>query len=541
MKRFCNHRNAIVNEALNGLVRSSYGAQLQKLSGADGIQVIVRKDWDKSRVAVISGGGSGHEPAHAGFVGEGMLTAAVCGALFASPSVDAILAAILAVTGDAGCIVLVKNYTGDRLNFGIAAEQARAMGYKVEVVMIHDDIALGQTKKARAIAGTVMVQKIVGHKAAQGASLEEVTKIAKEAVDSVKSLGLALTDCDVFEPGHHCRLGDNEIELGLGIHGEPGAERLPMAPLDELTKRVIAKLAPALEDKELVLMVNMLGAVPVIESQAIMDSVARNPFCSRVKWVIGPAPLMTALDMVGFSLTIMPAKAGFVEALQAKVAPPAWPVMVPFQSEIPTLKAPKLPETFKHASSHNEYLERLIKEGARILDENEQPLNALDEKIGDGDAGSTFAESGRQIFRALDKLPLNSPKELCETISNLLARYSGGSSGVLLSILFSAAGQNEDWKEGLLQGVKLMQHYGGASLGDRTMIDALVPALEALKQTGKLEDAAQAARAGAERTKLMKARAGRAAYVPEEQLRSIPDPGAEAIARLLEGLSKALS
>lgn len=541
MKRFCNHRNLIVNEAINGLIRSSYGAHLQKLSGDDGVNVVLRKDWDKNCVAVVSGGGSGHEPAHAGFVGEGMLTAAVCGALFASPSVDAILAAILAVTGEAGCLLLVKNYTGDRLNFGIAAEQARAMGYKVDVVMIHDDIALGQTSKARAIAGTVMVQKIAGYKAAQGASLEEVAKLAREAVASVKSLGLALTDCDVFEPDHHSRLGQNEIELGLGIHGEPGAERLPMAALDELTSRVIEKLAPTLQEQELVLMVNMLGAVPVIEAQAIMDSVARNAFSSRLKWVIGPAPLMTALDMVGFSLTIMPASKIFIEALSARTGVPAWPGMVPFESRIPSTPMPDLPQTFRYPASSNAVMEKVIIEGARILEENEQALNALDEKIGDGDAGSTFAESGRQILKALPQLPLNTPRELCETLSNLLARYSGGSSGVLLSILFSAAGRHEDWKEGLLAGVKLMQHYGGASVGDRTMIDALVPAFEALKETGKLSEAAQAARAGTERTKSMKARAGRASYVPADQLAFIPDPGAEAIARLFEGLDKAFS
>lgn len=470
-----------------------------------------------------------------------MLTAAVCGALFASPSVDAILAAILAVTGEAGCLLLVKNYTGDRLNFGIAAEQARAMGYQVDLVMIHDDIALGQTSKARAIAGTVMVQKIAGYKAAQGASLEEVARSAREAVACVKSLGLALTDCDVFEPNHQSRLGVDEIELGLGIHGEPGAERLSMAPLDQLTQRVIEKLAPTLEDQDLILMANMLGAVPVIEAQAIMDSVARNPFASRVKWVIGPAPLMTALDMVGFSLTIMPARKDFVEALKAPVKVPSWPGMVPFEHEVPSTPMPALPETFRYPSSSNAVLEKAIREGARILEENELSINALDEKIGDGDAGSTFAESARQILRALPQLPLASPRELCETLSNLLARYSGGSSGVLLSILFSAAGRHEDWREGLLAGVKLMQHYGGASLGDRTMIDALVPAFEALKETGTLAEAARAARAGAERTKSMKARAGRASYVPEDQLASIPDPGAEAIARLFEGLGKAFS
>jgi len=158
-----NEKNNLVNEAIEGVLLSTPWHNLSRLDLGDDIRVVVRNDWDKSKVALISGGGSGHEPAHAGFVGKGMLTAAVCGDIFASPSVDAVLSAIINVTGEAGCLLIVKNYTGDRLNFGLAAEKARALGYQVEMVMVQDDIALPENPQPRGIAGTALIHKIAGY------------------------------------------------------------------------------------------------------------------------------------------------------------------------------------------------------------------------------------------------------------------------------------------------------------------------------------------------------------------------------------------
>lgn len=168
LKRFLNAQDKLVSEAIDGLLTSSQGAHLARLEAGGGIQVVLRKHVPSDRVAVISGGGSGHEPAHAGFVGRGMLTAAVCGAIFASPGIDAILSAIIAVTGPAGCLLIVKNYTGDRLNFGIAAEHARALGYKISLITVGDDIALGENARARGIAGTILIHKIAGYHAERG-------------------------------------------------------------------------------------------------------------------------------------------------------------------------------------------------------------------------------------------------------------------------------------------------------------------------------------------------------------------------------------
>ena len=178
MTHFMNQRENIVTEAIDGTLMAS-GGRLARLDGYPHIRVVLRADWDKSRVALVSGGGSGHEPAHAGFVGPGMLTAAVCGDVFASPSVDAVLAGILAVTGPAGCLLIVKNYTGDRLNFGLAAERARAIGKKVSMVVVDDDIALPDLPQARGVAGTLFVHKIAGHLAEAGHDLAAVTRAAE--------------------------------------------------------------------------------------------------------------------------------------------------------------------------------------------------------------------------------------------------------------------------------------------------------------------------------------------------------------------------
>src|SRR5690606_19573748 len=196
MAQFINTKESIVTEAVDGLVAAS-GGKLARLDGFPHIRVVVRNDWDKSKVALISGGGSGHEPAHAGFVGEGMLTAAVCGDVFASPTVDAVLAGILAVTGPAGCLVIVKNYTGDRLNFGLAAERAREFGLNVEMVIVDDDVALPDLPQARGIAGTLFVHKIAGALSENGADLQTIAAAARQAASRAKTIGLSLSTCTI--------------------------------------------------------------------------------------------------------------------------------------------------------------------------------------------------------------------------------------------------------------------------------------------------------------------------------------------------------
>ncbi|MFB2605078.1 dihydroxyacetone kinase subunit DhaK, partial [Rhizobium phaseoli] len=210
MKHFFNRKETIVTEALDGLLLTSSRGRLARLDSFPDIKVILRADWDKSKVAIISGGGAGHEPSHAGFVGRGMLTAAVSGEIFASPSVDAVLTAIRAVTGPKGALLIVKNYTGDRLNFGLAAEKARAEGFDVEMVIVADDIALPDISQPRGVAGTLFVHKIAGYYAERGEDLKTVAAQARSAAGDIVSLGMSLSTCSVPGQTHEDRLGADE-------------------------------------------------------------------------------------------------------------------------------------------------------------------------------------------------------------------------------------------------------------------------------------------------------------------------------------------
>ncbi|MBV1829293.1 DAK2 domain-containing protein [Komagataeibacter sp. AV436] len=542
MKRFFNTRETVVTEALDGFLRSSAGHHLCRLDGYPDTCVIMRREIDRREVSVISGGGSGHEPAHAGFVGHGMLTAAVCGALFASPCVDAILAAILATTGEAGCLLVVKNYTGDRLNFGLAAERARALGKKVEMVTVGDDIALPGSTTPRGVAGTVLAHKLAGYGAAQGWSFEHVTEFVRDGTRRMRTIGLALEDCNPYEPARASRLTSDQAELGLGIHGEPGAQRIAVAGANDLmalaASTLEASLPTTVRNTRFALVLNNLGTVPEVEMALLLEAFSHTPLARRISHVIGPAPLMTALDMNGFSLTLIELDEAITTALQAPAQPRAWPGITPFGSPS-VAPMPAMPDAFPFTPSHNAAVASLLARGAEILVANEAALNELDGKIGDGDAGSTFASAARDITAVRDRLPMNDPHQLMATIGNILTQHAGGSSGVLFAIMFSAAGHSKQpWQQALREGLAHMMECGGAKPGDRTMIDALHPALEVLAAGGTLQQAAKAARKGADATTTMdSARAGRAAYVPSEHVRNVPDPGAEAVARLLEGLA----
>ncbi|NHO31231.1 dihydroxyacetone kinase subunit DhaK [Acetobacter fallax] len=545
MKRFLNSRETLVTEALDGLLRSPAGAGLCRLDGYPDIRVILRKDWDKNcgKVAVLSGGGSGHEPAHAGFAGQGMLTGAVCGSLFASPGVDAILAGILAVTGEAGCLLVVKNYTGDRLNFGLAAEQARDLGLKVDMVIVGDDISLPGHRHSRGVAGTVLAHKIAGHLAESGASLEKVTAFTRDAISKIRSIGLSLSDCYTYDEEYETRLSENEAELGLGIHGEPGARRIDMADADTLMSLAADALLAVLpddstKDSKHALMLNNLGTTSVLEMSLLLEAFSKTELSSRISLIAGPSHFLTALDMNGFSLSLIELDKDIEQALLSPVGPTAWTGMAPWRDPS-VVPLPPMPEVFSAPPSASPILRGVVQRGAAVLLENEDALNALDAKIGDGDAGSTFAETARVIQDSLDRLPLNDPKALMQTLGRLLARHAGGSSAALLSIMFSTAGHSTQsrWQAALTEGLTAMQTYGGAREGDRTMLDALIPAVAALDAEKDWNTVVAAARKGADATaKMQKAAAGRASYVPSAHLDNIPDPGAEAIARLFEAM-----
>ncbi len=539
MAQFINARDTAVTEAIDGLIRSSGGA-LAKLDGFPHIKVVVRNDWDKSKVAIVCGGGSGHEPSHAGFVGRGMLTAAVCGDIFASPSVDAVLAGILAVTGPAGCLLVLKNYTGDRLNFGLAAERARAMGHKVNTLIVGDDMALPDLAQPRGLAGTLLVNKVAGALAEAGASLDEVTAAAQKVSDGALTIGMSLDTCSIPGTPKEARIAEGMAELGLGIHNEPGVEQIEYTLADTAMAAIVNKLAPMMSDKPHVALLNNLGGSSVLEMSVLANALAQSSISEQLRAIVGPASLMTSLDMRGFPVTVCPASDAEIEHLGAACAPAAWPGCVPLVEPI-TQAMPgglALRDFTASSDANNAAILTLI---CNTFIAAEAELNTLDAKSGDGDTGSTLAGAARALISAKDRLPLADPAQLFGAIGQELGQIMGGSSGILLAIFFTAAGDTlatgKSLQAALLAGLDRMKSVGGASVGDRTMIDAMEPALNALSD-GPLS-VAREARKGADGTAdILTAKAGRSSYVSSAQLEGHRDPGAHAVALLFEALAQ---
>ncbi len=538
MTQFINTRDTVVTEAIDGLLRAA-GGRLGRLDGYPHIKVVLRTDWNRDRVALVSGGGSGHEPSHAGFVGQGMLTAAVCGDVFASPSVDAVLAGILAVTGPAGCLLIVKNYTGDRLNFGLAAERARAFGLKVAMVIVDDDVALPDLPQPRGVAGTLLVHKIAGALAEEGADLDTVAAAALGVIDGVVSLGMSLSTCTLPGSPREDRIPAGMAELGLGIHGEAGVEQVSFAHARGAMDMVLDRLEGHLGDGPHMALLNNLGGATPLEMSVLAEELLASRMGERIESLVGPGALMTSLDMRGFSVSLLPLDDARRAALSAPVGPAAWPGCNPVGAvdvrPLPDGLVPIRPMPSAHADTRA-YLARCC----ALFMGMETDLNALDAKSGDGDTGSTLAGAARALDAALDRLPLADLTQLYRAIGLELSQTMGGSSGVLLAIFFTAAGDASASGHGpvaaLRAGLERVRQVGGAAPGDRTMVDALLPALTALDDG--YPAAAAAARAGADSTATMtRAKAGRASYVGADKLAGHNDPGAEAVARLFEMLA----
>jgi dihydroxyacetone kinase len=539
MTQFINRKEDIVQDAIDGVIVAS-GGKLSRLDGFPFIRVVIRSDWDRSKVALVSGGGSGHEPAHAGFVGKGMLTAAVCGDVFASPSVDAVLAGILAVTGPAGCLLIVKNYTGDRLNFGLAAERARAKGLKVNMVIVDDDIALPDLPQPRGVAGTLFVHKIAGAMADSGAPLDDITSAAERVIAGTKSIGMSLDTCTVPGSPKVDRIVSGKAELGLGIHGEPGVLQIDYHNAEQAMAEVCAKLAEVMDSEPHVALLNNLGGASVLEMSILANDLIKSPIGKNLEFIVGPAALMTSLDMRGFSVSVLPVTSVGQEWLSAPCAPSAWPGC----KSVSAVQVVDLPEGLRPIapipSAHKETAMFLTR-CCQIMIEAEAALNALDAKSGDGDTGSTLAGAARALIAVLDQVPLADHTQLFRSIGQEFSQTMGGSSGVLMAIFFTAAGDAAANGLGIVaalkQGLVRMQEIGGAQIGDRTMVDALKPALDELEAHG-MPEAAIAARSGAAHTAtITRAKAGRATYINADQLRGHVDPGAEAVARLFENLA----
>ena len=281
--------------------------------------VVVKKNKKTTGVTLVSGGGSGHEPAHAGYVAQGMLDAAVCGEVFTSPTPDKILDAIKAVDTGEGVLLIVKNYAGDVMNFEMAQEMAEMEGINAAMVVVKDDIAVSDVEQRRGVAGTVFIHKFAGFLADKGLSLTEIQAKVEELLPTVKSIGMALTPPMVPTTGKYSfDIDENDIEIGIGIHGEKGLHRQQMEPIDQIVTRLGDALLQEVDSKEILVMVNGMGGTPLSEL-TIATSYIKQYFDAHditVKyWYVGD--YMTSLDMQGFSITVVPYSETLLKALLA--------------------------------------------------------------------------------------------------------------------------------------------------------------------------------------------------------------------------------
>ncbi|VTR41990.1 dihydroxyacetone kinase subunit DhaK [Actinobacillus pleuropneumoniae] len=585
MKKIMNKPETLVREMCNGLVLAH-----PELAFDPKYKVISKKEINQGKVTLISGGGSGHEPAHAGFVGPGMLDAAVCGDVFASPSQIQVYQAIRSSASDKGTLLIIKNYSGDIMNFKNAAHLAGEDGIEVDYVKVDDDIAVEDslyTVGRRGVAGTVLVHKVAGAAAEAGLSLPEVKEAAQHAINHVRSIGFAFTSCTVPAKGTPTfQIEDGEMEYGVGIHGEPGIRREKAVPADELAQRMVTSLLDNLElddasEAEVAVLINGFGGTPLQELYLLNNSVTRE-LTARNKRVFKGfvGNYMTSIDMAGASVTIMKLDETLKKWLSASCDTPALSVKGAFEpvnyTEVVPQEKPEDTVSYKNntdaaaAVIKNNRLSLqnivyLIDQMSEVIIENEVPFCELDAHAGDGDFGMSVAKGFKQLKSEWNDLLTHHLRDIgdfLDACSMIIMEHCGGASGPIWGSAFRAASKYAGQKQELsvhevaemMQAVvKGIQDTGersfgrGAVVGDKTLIDALVPFADAWTQSGEQgEDmqpaaikAAEAAVLGAQKTADIVARMGRAGTVGERSI-GYPDAGAYALGVIFTELAKVM-
>ena len=575
MKKIINTPETVVYDMCHGLAKAH-----PELEFVEKYKIVKKKEIDENKVSLISGGGSGHEPAHAGFVGKGMLDCAVCGDVFASPSQIQVYNAIKECATEKGVLLIIKNYSGDCMNFNNAADLAREEdGIKVDAVYVNDDIAVKDslyTVGRRGVAGTVFVHKIAGAAAEQGKSLDEVKAVANKVIENVRSFGFALTSCTPPAKGTPIfDIDDDEIEFGVGIHGEPGRKTEKIQTADELAKRIVKDLLYVLNN----------SVTNELEKAGI----------SVYKTLVGN--FMTSIDMAGASVTVLKLDDELKALLDAPVSTPAlsWGGAMDTQAEAaveamhaiakalgytpaehaaaPSAKAakkdakaakkaavyevkgkPVVGETINTAA-----FVKIVDKMADVIIENEVPFCDAD-KMGDGDFGMSIAKGFRQLkkeWATRDKSDIGAFLRSC---SEIIMEYCGGASGPIWGSAFRYAGKAADGKDEItladLADIFQAANKGvyetgkksfgkGAVVGDKTLVDALKPCADALEKAAKdgkslldgVKLGAAAAVAGAESTKTVVAKLGRAGTVGEKSI-GYPDAGAYGLGVIFTELAK---
>ncbi len=583
MKKIINKAEDIVIEMCNGMVMAHPELEFVKK-----YKIIMKKEINPNKVSLISGGGSGHEPAHAGFVGKGMLDAAVCGDIFASPSQIQVYQALKATAGNKGALMIIKNYTGDMMNFRNAAFMAEEDGLQVDYVVVNDDISVQDslyTVGRRGVAGTVLVHKIAGAAAEEGRSLEQVKAAAEKAAANVRSIGFALTSSTVPAKGTPTfEIAEDEIEYGVGIHGEPGIRREKMTTANVLATRMLEALLKDLKidshtSAEIAILINGFGGTPLQELYLLNNAVARelaNNINIKV-CVTFVGNYMTSIDMAGASVTLMKLDEELKALLFKESDTPAFKVSGPADS----VQYVEITDTSKEETSISyetetpaEYSEMkgntitldnmvyLVDKMSEIIIKNEVPFCELDSHAGDGDFGMSIAKGFRQLKREWKPILADGKSDMgsfLNACSLVIMEYCGGASGPIWGSAFRSAskavvGKKEltiaefaDMMQASVQGIQSTgeRSFGrGAVVGDKTLIDALAPCADSWSKSSQAGDdfkaafakGADAAIEGAKKTEDFAARMGRAGTVGDRSI-GYPDAGAYALGVIFKELS----
>ncbi|PRT54670.1 Dihydroxyacetone kinase 2 [Wickerhamiella sorbophila] len=566
MKQFKHSRDQdLVSTSLDGLVSAN-----PSLAHLNHNVVVYRPSYKSNpeKVTLISGGGSGHEPTHTGFIGEGMLDAVAVGQIFASPTAVQIEHALDAVSSPKGTLIIVKNYTGDVFHFGAAAEKAKAAGKSVRVVIVGDDVAVGREQGAlvgrRGLAGVILVHKTAGASAQQGHDLATVAHCAELVARNIATIGTSLEHCTIPGRKFHSDLKDDEYEIGLGIHNEPGVIRESHLP--ELPK-VIDRMLRLMTDQndkdrafvkfqngdDVLLLVNNLGGVSPFEISYITSIALRKveKLEFRVRRVLA-GTFTTSFNGLGFSLTLLnltSAGPKILDLIDLQTPVPGWtnataskdwdqkPISEgKFEREELPESGILLPKGF----------EANLNRGLRALIAAEPQITEYDTMAGDGDCGETLKAGAEALMNKFDSLPSDAVLAILE-MADVLGEAMGGTSGGIYFIFLTALAKNlrecgveaidplvagESAKGALIT----LFEYTKARKGDRTLIDALQPFIDTLCETSSISEALRACQEGMESTAKLTAKAGRAAYVQQDNLvkENIPDPGAYGLFTFLQ-------
>ncbi|WP_168379246.1 dihydroxyacetone kinase subunit DhaK [Acinetobacter cumulans] len=559
MKKLMNGAENIVIEMCKGFVLAH-----PELAFNESHKIISRKE-KHNNVALISGGGSGHEPAHAGFVGTGMLDAAVCGDVFASPSQIQVYKALQQVATDKGVLMIIKNYSGDMMNFQNGAALATEDGIKVDYVKMADDIAVKDslyTVGRRGVAGTVFVHKIAGAAASKGLELADVKAIAQKAADNVISLGFAYSSCTVPAKGTPTfTLADDVMEYGVGIHGEPGIRREKILPSKKMAQRIVDDLFLDRPDmKEVAVLVNGFGSTPLQELYVFSHDVCEHLARKGIKiYRTFVGNYMTSIDMNGASVSLLAVDDELKTYLDAAANTPAFKmdgsVAQPLTFATEAVVNTQVETQPEHAVISNEQftienMRYVVDVMSACIIRNEVPFCELDAHAGDGDFGMSVAKGFKQLKREWQSLiQAQQMDKFMLKCSMIIMEHCGGASGPIWGSAFRAAAKSiqgksvltvADFAEMLQAAVKGIQTTGersfgrGAVVGDKTLIDALVPCADSwsahtdksFKENFVL--GAKTAVQGAEKTKEIVARMGRAGTVGDRSL-GYPDAGAHGL------------